>query len=90
MALQLLFGFGESAFLPPLMVLLINEFGMILCLVGSWLAVKMISTGDKKLSAIMLLITNLSLAAAFAYLGYVFAVQTGVLDMIMNGGAVTS
>lgn len=97
MLLQLASGIGlnetgdiylpEQAFLPPLLVLMMNEFGMLACLIGSIIAVKMFSGPSKPVTNVLLLITNLVLAGCFAYIGYELAVQTGVIDLIMNGQA---
>lgn len=77
----------EDSFLPPLMILLMNEFGMILCTVGAFLAYKMLRSDAKKSTSILLLLVNITLACVFAYIGYTLAVQTGVLDIIMNSGS---
>lgn len=93
MLLQLGLGYGsegiggsrEGAVLPELLLLLINEFGMVVCAIGAWISVKHILTaGNGRTTFVLLFIANVALAGLFAYLGYILAEQTGVIDMILG------
>lgn len=77
-----------TAFLPPLLILLMNEFGMIVCTVGAFFAYKMLRGEGKPSTGVLLLVANLALACSFAYIGYEVAVENGVLDAITSGAAV--